>query len=318
MDARDSAGVGPGAVTGRPTVVVVSLGDDPRLPACLEALARNGPSGCELVVVENGAPGPPPELPLAATSRLRRTGNPGFAAAVDEALEASSGDPVLVLNPDCLLEPGGYGAAVRLLASDPGVGAVAFRLLRPGGKILDSAGVRLGWLRRARDRGMGRSAAGRFTTREEVDAPCLAAALLRRCALLAARDGRGEVLDRRYVAYKEDVDLGWRLRRAGWRVVYEPGALAVHERGWPEGARRRIPLRLRRMSLRNRLWTIAKNESLPGLLLRLPFYFCLESLTCLYLLAREPAVLAAYPRALRGLRECLARRPLAPDGAPKG
>jgi GT2 family glycosyltransferase len=31
--------------------------------------------------------------------------------------------------------------------------------------------------------------------------------------------------------YVEDVDLCWRLRRAGWRVAYEPGGTVVHVQG---------------------------------------------------------------------------------------
>jgi N-acetylglucosaminyl-diphospho-decaprenol L-rhamnosyltransferase len=37
--------------------------------------------------------------------------------------------------------------------------------------------------------------------------------------------------DERYFMYMEDVDLGWRLRRLGWRVAYEPGAETVHVQG---------------------------------------------------------------------------------------
>jgi N-acetylglucosaminyl-diphospho-decaprenol L-rhamnosyltransferase len=29
--------------------------------------------------------------------------------------------------------------------------------------------------------------------------------------------------------YAEDLDLGWRLRRAGWKTVYEPDATVFHE-----------------------------------------------------------------------------------------
>ena len=81
-----------------------------------------------------------------------------------------------------------------------------------------------------------------FLDRADVDAACMACALFRRDALEAARDGAGEILDHRYFAYKEDVDLGWRLRRAGYRIAYLPECRAVHERGWREGSRRSIPL----------------------------------------------------------------------------
>ncbi len=37
--------------------------------------------------------------------------------------------------------------------------------------------------------------------------------------------------DEGYFMYVEDLDLCWRLRRAGWRVLYEPAADAVHHQG---------------------------------------------------------------------------------------
>jgi GT2 family glycosyltransferase len=250
--------------------------------------------------------------------RLRRAANPGFAAAFNEALDLaeSDADAVLSLNPDCRLEPGALKEAFAALAADARAGAIAFRLLRPDRTTLDSAGVvehPLLW--RAKDRGAGGPAEGAFLEAADVDAPCLAAALLRPRALNLARDGAGEVLDARYFAYQEDVDLGRRLRRAGFTVRYEPSAVGVHERGWKEGARRSMPLALRRASLRNRLWTIAKNASPGALLVRLPALLLFETLRATYLLVREPQVLPAYLAAVGGLFATLRRRGARPRRA---
>jgi N-acetylglucosaminyl-diphospho-decaprenol L-rhamnosyltransferase len=46
----------------------------------------------------------------------------------------------------------------------------------------------------------------------------------------AALDAIG-AWDDRYFMYMEDVDLCWRLRRAGWRVVYDPDSEIVHVQG---------------------------------------------------------------------------------------
>ena len=300
------------------TAIVISLADDPRLIPCLEALAAQAPPDLELAVVENAAAGAPPELPLPPALRVRRAANPGFAASAEEAVRSTRGAEVLFLNPDCRLLPGALERARAALGAEADVGGVAFRLLRPEGEILDSAGIRLGFLRRARDRGMGRPAAGRHLVRESVDAACLAGALFDRRALLAARDGAGEVIDTRFFAYKEDVDLGWRLRRAGFRILYEPEARAVHERGWREGARRGIPLRLRRLSLRNRWLCILKNESLAGMIVRLPFFVLSESVLAGWLLAREARVLAGYAMILSEFGATLARRGLWEDGKNHG
>ena len=258
--------------------------------------------------MENGVHGDAPTLPMEPSRRIRRSENPGFAASAEEGLEAASGEFVLTLNPDATLHEGSLKAALVLLEAEPEVGAVAFRLLRPDGVTLDSAGIALGLVRRARDRGMGRPEAGAFQRREDVDAACMACALFRSSALEAARDGAGEVLDTRYFAYKEDVDLGWRLRRAGYRVAYLPEASAEHERGWREKQRRQVPLRLRICSLRNRWWTIVKNESALSLVARMALYAPVELLLACRLLLTEPGTLLAYPRIVLGIPETLRRR----------
>lgn len=302
----------------RIAAVVVVHRDDPRLLRCLDALRASEGVVVSTVVVENEATGPAPELggeagrggAVVAATRVRRAENPGFAAGfLDGLLAAGAADYVLSLNPDCRVDPGAVAAAAAALDGDPSLGAVAFRLLRPGRETLDSAGVvehPLWW--RAADRGAEGGAGGAFLDADDVDAPCLAGALLRRSALEAAQDGAGEILDRRYFAYQEDVDLGRRLRRAGYRVRYVPEATAVHERGWRRGGRAAIAPFLRRASLRNRLWTIAKNGTAAGIFVRLPFLLLFEAAKATYLLLREPETLSAYLDAARGLSETLRRR----------
>jgi GT2 family glycosyltransferase len=218
------------------------------------------------------------------------------------------------VNPDCRLDPEAVRTARDALAADPLAAAAAPRLWRPGRELLDSAGIDVSPLiLRARDRGRGAPGAGRFLEPDRVDAPCLAAALFRRTAIEQCRDGGGEVLDSRYFAYQEDVDLGFRIRRAGFHVLYEPRAVGEHDRGWREGRRRDVPVALRRLSLRNRWFTILKNLSWPGLIWRLPFLCAFELLFFAKLLVTEPSVLPGYAMALAGARGTIARRGLFRD-----
>lgn len=294
----------------RVSAILVALGDDPDLPRCLAALSGGDPPPFEAIVVENGATGPGPKLPDWVRHRLRRSRNPGFAGGVEDGLALAAAPYVLTLNPDAWLEPGALRRALSALEEDPGIGAVALRLLRPDRATLDSAGIRMGVLNRPRDRGMGRPAEGLFPAPEDVDAACMAAALFRRSALDGARDGRGDVVDRSFFAYREDADLGWRLRRAGYRIRYEPAAVAIHRRGWREGMRNRVPERLRILSIRNRWLTILKNEPLWLTLLKMAIYAPAEALFMLRLLFREPRVLAAYPMIVRAIPDARRRRRL--------
>jgi GT2 family glycosyltransferase len=74
---------------------------------------------------------------------------------------------------------------------------------------------------------------GRFDQPGEVFSACAGAALYRRHAFLAAGG-----FDERFFAYLEDVDLGLRLRLAGWTCVYEP-AVARHAGGGTSAKLRR-------------------------------------------------------------------------------
>ncbi|MSR74620.1 MAG: glycosyltransferase family 2 protein [Planctomycetes bacterium] len=297
------------------SVVIVAFGDDPRVDDALRSV-RAQDIAVSCVVVHNAVAEDDGQRDADGTVHLRNRRNLGFAAGFNLGFQAGDGDFVLSLNPDAQLALGALSAALQALHADAAIGAVALRLVRPDGITLDGAGIRMDWLRRGRDRGIGKPARGAFEEAQDVDAACMAAALFRREALLAARDGAGQVLDARFFAYKEDVDLGWRLRRAGWRVRYVPEARATHERGWKEGARRQVAPQLRALSLGNRWLTIFKNESLLNALLRTVPWIVQELLLAGWLLLREPRTLLGYWHALRGLRGSLCRRKLRGKSAP--
>src|SRR5437762_2809589 len=61
------------------------------------------------------------------------------------------------------------------------------------------------------------------TRPRDVDWLSGAAVWLRRSALQSVGGW-----DEHYFMYMEDIDLGWRLRRLGWRVAYEPGGAVMH------------------------------------------------------------------------------------------
>ncbi|MBI3251533.1 MAG: hypothetical protein HYZ62_01325 [Candidatus Andersenbacteria bacterium] len=102
-----------------------------------------------------------------------------------------------------------------------------------------------------------------------------AAGIFRLAALkkIAYRGGNlPEVFDEDFFSYKEDVDLGWRLNRAGFVCRYEPVVMGWHvrtlgKRGrWPwflnpRQALRRIFSPRTRYSVRNYVWMLVKNIS---------------------------------------------------------
>ncbi|MDQ1491894.1 MAG: N-acetylglucosaminyl-diphospho-decaprenol L-rhamnosyltransferase [Actinomycetota bacterium] len=217
--------------------VVVNYNAGEALRACVAAILAEDPRP-ELVVVDNSSTDGSVEAVLRAFPAVRVVrsgGNLGYARAANLGIAATAAPVVAVLNPDTVLGPGAGAAVVARFAAEPDLGAAGPRLHNPDGTVYPSArripslpdAVGHGLLffvwrdnpftRRYRETGADP------TRPRDVDWVSGAAVWLRRAALDAVGGW-----DERYFMYVEDVDLCWRLRRAGWRVAYEPAGTVEH------------------------------------------------------------------------------------------
>lgn len=291
-------------------------GDD--LPRCLAALrAQTVP--VETVLVDCASTDGSRALaehPPAGVRGVPLPDNRGYAGGANAGLEALAApvEAVGFFNPDCFPAPEFFAAACARLA-DPGIGGVAGRLERPGGERLDSCGQVLSpWLLRVCDRGYGEPAAGAYPAPARVLAAC-GAGMVYRCDVLAAVAVRGRVFPDEFFAFWEDVDLGWRVSAAGWRVVYEPAAVAVHRRGGTaaSGTGRllfRRPPEVAAGILVNRWATWLRNLMAVDFWPRLPVLLPADALVLLLAGLRCPAVWPAVARALPRLGIAWRQRPL--------
>jgi GT2 family glycosyltransferase len=145
---------------------------------------------------------------------------------------------------------------------------------------------------------------------------------------------RREVLDESFFMYKEDVDLSWRLRLAGWECWYVPEAVAYHARtsqgpttaehhssfrAFHENERRKPP-HVRTNSMKNQWLMLVKNEDASNLARDLPFVLGREILILGYNAIFAPRITAsavrqfvgALPRAIASRRAIKARQTAAP------
>lgn len=233
--------------------------------------------------------------------------NTGFAGGAALALEGVTTPVVVWLNNDAVARPGWLAAVLAPLA-DPTVGAVTSRLLLPDGR-LNSAGGLLTANGYGHDAGFGEAAEGRFTEPREVAYGSGGALALRAAAV---REVGG--VDPRFFLYYEDVDLSWRLHLAGWRVVYTPAAVVVHQHSASVGE---FSLLHTYQTERNRLATLITCAS-AGLAWRCLLRFPLTTLSVARGESRAKArvrvraygsVLAWLPALLRRRRRVLVRVP---------
>lgn len=203
------------------------------LPACLGALRAQTRPFDRVVVVDNGsADGSARVAEELGAEVVRRPGNEGFAAAANRGIAAAEGAAwVALVNTDVELAPDWHARVAAAGAAAPDVAAVACKMVSlRDPSMVDDAGD---FLRRdgvCEQRGRGHRDDGRWDAPGEVFSACAGAALYRRAAVLEAGG-----FDERLFSYLEDVELGLRLRLAGWRAVYEPRAVARHAGGGSSG-----------------------------------------------------------------------------------
>ncbi len=149
--------------------------------------------------------------------------NLGFAGGCNLGVAHSSGEYVGFLNNDARPDPSWASAAVTVLEAEPGVGAVASRVLDWEGKRVDYYGSALTWFGMGYKPFTGDLVPTRGAERTDVLFGTGAAMFVRR----SVYDDLGG-FDERYFMFFEDVDFGWRLNLAGWRFAFVPESVAYH------------------------------------------------------------------------------------------
>lgn len=259
-------------------------------------------------------------LPGADVVALPR--NIGFAAAHNLGLAKCATPFVVTCDPDVAMVWPGVEELLELF-SDSEVGAMQGKLVRPqtdaaDRAVIDSAGIVRTFSLNGQERGAGEIDLGQYNAPAIVDAVTGACGLYRLSALQKIAHHGTEIFDEDFFAYKEDVDVGWRLQRAGFVSKYEPVRSGIHRRTLGPGSRnnwggtpvsfyRRLMNVRTHYSLRNYIWLLVKNISGRELLIhdiaiagRLVGF---ALLTILY-----PPLLMAWLQALQGLPNMVRKR----------
>jgi GT2 family glycosyltransferase len=185
--------------------------------------------------------------------------NIGFAAANNLGISLCESDFVALLNPDAFPEPGWLENL--LLAAQGHEDCAAFGSVQLSDKDperIDGLGDHYHPSGVFWRKGHARKLQENPEFRERgIFSACAAAALFRREALLSAGG-----FDEDFFCYGEDVDLGFRLRLAGWKAILVPGAVVRHLGSAASGGARGDFATYH--GHRNMVWVYVKN--MPGIL----------------------------------------------------
>jgi GT2 family glycosyltransferase len=212
-------------VTGA-AVAVVNWNGGADLLDCLAGLCAQRRPAAEIVLIDNGSTDGSADAATARYPGLRRIDrpdNPGYGAAANTAAAATRGDPLVVLNPDVVLDPDWLSVVVEAFEADHRLGVAGSKLLFPDGPVQHAGGLLHRPLMLADHRGYRQPDDGGESEPIDVEYVSGAAIGVRRAAFEAIGG-----FDERFFLYFEETDLCWRARAAGWRVRYLPRARGVH------------------------------------------------------------------------------------------
>jgi GT2 family glycosyltransferase len=222
----------------RVAIVIVTWNSAAEIGGCLDALAGLPGDEVEVVVVDNASTDTTRDVVAARRIRLiANSGNAGFAAGANQGVRATSAPLILLLNPDARLIGGldalaarfddpATGMAGGLLLDESGLpqaGFMARSLPTPATLIFEVLGINRLWPRNPvnwhyRCKGLDPMTAA------IVDQPAGAFLMFSRRAWQQI----GGLDERFHPIWFEDVDFCARIKSAGFRIWYEPRAVAKH------------------------------------------------------------------------------------------
>jgi GT2 family glycosyltransferase len=210
------------------SVIIVTWNCEKVIGPCLGALASD-PEVLEVVVVDNASRDATTEIverDFPHVRVIRNAGNDGFGRACNQAARTCQGEYLFLLNPDTIVTPDLVSRLARALTLDRSLALVGPVVTDPNGQVR-LAGQRfltLGGILWSRVIPIRRIVPVRVPRGTAIVDWVTGAAMMARREVYLSAGGFNEV----FWMYNEDMELCWRLGKAGWRVAVIPEARVAH------------------------------------------------------------------------------------------
>ncbi|NEX12110.1 glycosyl hydrolase [Prosthecochloris sp. ZM] len=280
------------------------------LERCLEALDQERYPGLRVCVVDNGT-GASYIRRLAEAKDyvrvVRLQQNLGYAGGCNAGLFSSEAEYIVFFNDDAVAEHGWLKPLVSMAQRDVSVAAIQPKILSLSSRtaathVFDYAGAAGGMLDRlcypwcyGRSFKRVEDDAGQYDMQREIFWASGVALFARRSMVVAAGG-----FDEDFFMHMEEIDLCWRLRLSGLKVMTEPSSVVWHEGGATLGGGDPFKVRLNH---RNNITMMIKNLG-PGMLAgALPIRLFLELAAALFYTVSGPSGLQRSRSVFQALRD---------------
>lgn len=259
------------------SAVIVNWNGEKYLEKCINSLLNQSYPNVEVIVIDNDSSDNSVSLiknKFSKEVKLIQNINDGYAGGSNKGIEVSDGEYVLIANPDIVFGKDYISICINKLEEDSKNAAVTGKLLKYDFdkdekiNVIDSAGISLNHSRQGMDIGQNDTDVGQYEEDRRVFGVCGAASIFKRDVLEKVKINN-EYFDLDFFAYKEDIDLCWRINLYGYKCMYAHNAVSYHGRGMNSSKgivntiknRRNQSDFLKGLSFRNHYCMIMKNES---------------------------------------------------------
>jgi len=235
------------------SIIIVSWNVKDLLRNCLNSIySEKEDFTFEIFAVDNASDDSTAEMvskEFPSVHLITNTQNFGFSRANNQAIKLSKGRNILFLNPDTVVVLSALQKMVKFIDSDPQIGAVGCKLLNPDGTIQNRFArsfltplnqlYEIMMLHRLfpRSRIFGKAPFSYHDHNESREVDCISGA-----CLMVKREVLDTIglFDERYFLYAEDVDLSYRIKKAGWRLYHMSDAEVIHFSGGSTKKRKEV------------------------------------------------------------------------------
>lgn len=225
------------------TISIVNYNAGDYLITCLQSLEKvKDEAKMKISVVDNASTDGSINLAKAKFPKVKfilNDENVGFGRAHNQVLKDLDTKYVLILNPDTEVRPGVIQTMISYMEDNPGIGTSTCEVVLPNGQVdltahrgfpTPYAALRYFLLK---DESLYHLSKLDLHTIHEVDAISGSFMLTRRSVL-----NKVGLFDEDYFMYSEDIDLCYRIKQAGYKVMYVPTISIIHHKGVSSGLKK--------------------------------------------------------------------------------
>lgn len=259
------------------SIAIVNWNGEKYLYKCIKSLLNQSYKNIEIIIIDNDSTDNSIKIiedNFINDVILVKNKNVGYAGGANKGIEVSKGEYIIIANPDIVFGEDYIVKCIKKFTEDSTIGAITGKLLKYDFdkdkklNVIDSVGIAFNHYRQGMDIGQNEIDEGKYEVDKQVFGVCGAAAVFKREALENIKIN-DEYFDNDFFAYKEDIDICWRLNLYGYKCYYVHDAISYHGRGMNSSKgiintiqnRRNQSDFLKGISFRNHYLMLIKNET---------------------------------------------------------